>query len=325
MELCKTPRESLSALSNDLGEIIGGVVILFLLFSFGLGSFEIFVEWVGVFWPVIKKLNVVFVMIAYTLLTGLLAYVFFNLNPKKDLSDELLFSIQLCAASILLAVTSLCIYSGTIKRIIFLDRPVDWLGLVMSPLAFSPLYFTGGIIILWISTIAKERRKNTLLTDFKLGNFREFLPIRDLLVLEHGWHKNQIGKNGQDYMIDLKGKTPIFTNHSSSDQSATRPATAISKIFREGAHLIILRNPHTIDDDSENVSRHFFNLVDEELLDHLFGIRWQLDNSRSIIAKNLSGEKDLNLPLDLLFYPSYLLVSRKAIRFNGKLKTLFGW
>ncbi len=35
------------------------------------------------------------------------------------------------------------------------------------------------------------------------GSSGDFLPLRDLLILEGDWSPEQIGKNGLDYMVDL--------------------------------------------------------------------------------------------------------------------------
>ena len=63
------------------------------------------------------------------------------------------------------------------------------------------------------------------------GSGGDFLPIRDIFILEGGWSPEQIGKNGLDYMVDLDQGEAIFNMHGSATEQIRCPKTAIKVLL----------------------------------------------------------------------------------------------
>ena len=59
------------------------------------------------------------------------------------------------------------------------------------------------------------------------GSGGDFLPVRDLLILEGGWSPGQIGKNSLDYMVGLDQGEAIFNMHGSAAEQIRCPKAAI--------------------------------------------------------------------------------------------------
>ena len=80
--------------------------------------------------------------------------------------------------------------------------------------------------LLKLHTSLENENKKLLWMVFS-GSGGDFLPVRDLLILEGGWSPGQIGKNSLDYMVSLDQRKAIFNMHGSAAEQIRCPKAAI--------------------------------------------------------------------------------------------------